>query len=82
MQTLDTLPRGRLASIVEIAGEDAVAARLMEMGLHAGEPVEVIGRAPFRDPITVLCRGSRLALRTADARRISVRQLDGDLIHN
>jgi Fe2+ transport system protein FeoA len=51
---------------------------LMEMGLTTGEAVEVIGRAPLRDPITVLCRGSRLALRTADARRISVRQLDGD----
>jgi ferrous iron transport protein A len=78
MQTLDTLPRGRLASILEIAGDDAVAARLMEMGLNAGEAVEVIGRAPLRDPITVLCRGSRLALRTADARRICVRQLDGE----
>jgi ferrous iron transport protein A len=80
MQTLDQLPRGQLASIVEIAGDDAVAARLMEMGLHAGEAVEVIGRAPFRDPITVLCRGSRLALRAADARRISVCQLEGDLV--
>lgn len=82
MQTLDQLPRGRMASIVEITGEDAIATRLMEMGLNAGEPVEVIGRAPLRDPITVLCRGSRLALRAADARRIAVHQLDGDLVHN
>lgn len=78
MQTLDQLPRGRQASIVEVAGEDAVSARLMEMGLNAGEPVIVIGRAPFRDPITVMCGGSRLALRRIDARRISVRTLNGD----
>lgn len=80
MQTLDQLRRGVHASIVEIAGEDAVSARLMEMGLFAGEPVEIIGRAPFRDPITVLVRGSRLALRAIDARRITVCLLNGEPI--
>ena len=78
MQTLDQLSRGEMASIVEIAGDDAVSARLMEMGLYQGETVELIGRAPFRDPITVLVRGSRLALRRVDARRISICQLNGD----
>jgi ferrous iron transport protein A len=72
MQTLDQLQRGAQAAILNVGGHDAVAMRLMEMGLYEGEPVEIVGRAPFRDPITVLVRGSRLALRTADARRITV----------
>lgn len=74
MQTLDQLTRGQVASIVEITGEDAVTSRLMEMGLYVGQPVEIVGRAPLRDPITVLCNGSRLALRSVDAQRIHVRQ--------
>ena len=74
MHTLDQLKPGQKASIVEIRGDEAITARLMEMGLCEGEPIEVIGRAPFRDPVTVLVRGSRLALRIVDARRISVRR--------
>lgn len=77
MQTLDQLQRGQLAAIAEITGDDAVTMRLMEMGLAEGESIEVIGWAPLRDPITVRCRGSRLALRKVDARRISVCQLNG-----
>ena len=76
MHTLDTLRPGQLASVIEIHGEDAITARLMEMGLCEGEPIEVIGRAPFRDPVTILVRGSRLALRRADAHRVHVRTLD------
>lgn len=79
MHTLDQLRPGQLASIVEIIGDDAGTARLMEMGLYEGEPIEVIGRAPLRDPVTVLVRGSRLALRIVDARRVRVRQLDPEL---
>ena len=76
MRTLDKLRPGQLASVTEIDGEDAVTARLMEMGLCEGEPIEVIGRAPLLDPVTILVRGSRLALRTADARRVHVRSLE------
>ena len=35
----------------------------MELGLLPGEPIEVLGRAPFGDPIAVLIRGTRLAVR-------------------
>ncbi|MCB1598373.1 MAG: ferrous iron transport protein A, partial [Gammaproteobacteria bacterium] len=46
--------------------------RLMELGLLPGEPVELIGRAPLGDPLAVLIRGTRVALRTRDARRIRI----------
>jgi ferrous iron transport protein A len=70
--TLDTLPTGLQARIVELTGDDPVTVRLGEMGLLLGEPIEVLGMAPLRDPMAILIRGSRLALRRRDAARIRV----------
>jgi ferrous iron transport protein A len=72
MTTLDSLKASDRCCIAAVAGNDPVALRLMEMGLLAGEHVEIIGRAPLGDPMALLVRGSRLALRRHDARRISV----------
>jgi ferrous iron transport protein A len=72
MKTLDTLPSGGRARIVDIAGNDAVAVRLMEMGLIEGEVVESLGAAPLGDPIEFLVRGYRLSLRGTEARRVVI----------
>lgn len=47
--------------------------RLMEMGLTPGTEVTVIKAAPFRGPVEVLVRGSRLALGRGMAERILVK---------
>ncbi len=72
MQTLDMLAEGDRARIADIAGEDAIAIRLMEMGLTEGEEIEVLGFAPLGDPIEFLVRGYRVSLRKTEARRVSV----------
>ena len=72
MKTLDTLKQGDRARIVEISGDDAVAVRLMEMGLVEGEEIEHLGSAPLGDPLEFLIRGYRLSLRIAEARRVQV----------
>jgi len=46
--------------------------RLMDMGLTPGTRVTVIKSAPFRGPVEVLVRGSRLALGRGMAERIYV----------
>jgi ferrous iron transport protein A len=46
--------------------------RLTELGLRRGALVEVLRRAPFGGPLAVRVAGSRLALRLAQARRITV----------
>ena len=46
--------------------------RLMDMGLTPGTKVIVVKSAPFRGPIEVLVRGSRLALGRGMAERIFV----------
>jgi len=46
--------------------------RLMEMGLTPGTEVTVVKSAPFRGPIEVHVRGSRLAIGRGMAERIFV----------
>ena len=46
--------------------------RLMDMGLTPGTKVTVVRSAPFRGPIEVSVRGSRLALGRGMAERIFV----------
>jgi ferrous iron transport protein A len=72
VRTLDALQQGDRAYIVDVSGDDAVAVRLMEMGLIEGEEIEHLGSAPLGDPVEFLVRGYRLSLRLAEARRVQV----------
>jgi len=72
MTTLDTLPIGQSANITEIQGDDAIAIRLMEMGLTEGEEIRVLAVAPLGDPVEYEIRGYRLSLRRTEARRVLV----------
>jgi ferrous iron transport protein A len=76
VETLDSLSPGQRAIIEDVAGEDAIAVRLMEMGLIDGEKIELLGRAPLGDPLEFLIRGYRLSLRSEEARRVSVSRVD------
>lgn len=72
MPTLDQLDKGTTARIQHVQGEDAVAMRLMEMGVIDGESIQVIGFAPLGDPIECSLRGYRLTLRRSEALRVVV----------
>jgi ferrous iron transport protein A len=76
LPTLDSLDRGQRARIVDVAGDDAIAVRLMEMGLTEGEEIEVLGFAPLGDPIEFFVRGFRLSLRGREASRVQVEPID------
>jgi ferrous iron transport protein A len=78
MVTLDALREGERAQIVDIVGDDAIAVRLMEMGLVEGEEIELVGFAPLGDPIEFGIRGYRLSLRSTEAHRVQVRRLHDD----
>jgi Fe2+ transport system protein FeoA len=45
------------------------------MGLLEGEEVEVVGFAPFGDPMEIRLRDYRLSLRRAEAARVTVTPL-------
>jgi ferrous iron transport protein A len=70
--SLERLAPGHVTWITDVAGSDAVALRLLEMGLTPGIEVRMIGRAPLGDPLEVEVRGYRLSLRHAEAARIAV----------
>ena len=78
MTTLNDLRDvGQSGRIIDVTGDDAVAVRLMEMGLTDGEVIELIGFAPLGDPVEFRIRGYRLSLRKAEAARVTIEPLSG-----
>jgi Fe2+ transport system protein FeoA len=77
METLASLRPGECAQVLELVGDDPITVRLYEMGLLPGERVTFLGKAPLGDPLAVRVRGSRLALRRAEALRVQIRRLPG-----
>ena len=78
MCTLDSLRAGERGRILDVSGEDAIAVRLMEMGLIEGEEIELLGFAPLGDPLEIEVRGYRLSLRKSEARRVQIEPLVND----
>ena len=72
MPTLDQLRIGQRGRIETIAGSDAIVQRLYEMGLLEGEEVELVGVAPFGDPLEISLSSYRLSLRRQEAARVTV----------
>lgn len=70
------LAHARVGTAVVVRGVDAGEAgqgrRLQDVGLLAGTIVLVERRAPFGDPTVYMVRGSRLAIRRADALLVEV----------
>lgn len=73
MPSLDQLQAGQHGRIEALQGSNSLLQRLMEMGMLEGEPVEVIGFAPFGDPMEIRLRDYRLSLRRTEAACITVR---------
>ena len=77
MTTLDKISTGELAVVVAVDTELSLKQRLYDIGLVPGTGVKVIHQSPSGNPRAYLVRGSVIALRNCDARKISVRD-DGD----
>jgi Fe2+ transport system protein FeoA len=73
--TLDQLRPGQKAQIVRIEGCDGIASRLREMGFIPGQAIEYLRKAPLGDPLKCLVQGSRIAVRTVEARRVQIEPL-------
>ena len=70
--TLHHAPLGGTARIRRLCGDPAVRERLAELGLTPGQTVRMLRRAPLGDPLEVLVRGYRLAVRKDEAAAIEV----------
>jgi ferrous iron transport protein A len=71
-EKLDAIAVGSTVSVADVLGNDAVALRLLEMGLTPGVAVRLVGRAPLGDPLELELRGYRLSIRRAEAARVTV----------
>jgi Fe2+ transport system protein FeoA len=70
--SLVAIAAGRRYRVTAVAGDDALAHRLVACGLWPGATVERLGHAPFGNPLLVRVHGYRLALRTNEAARVSI----------
>ncbi len=71
MSLLDALHNERYR-VECIDGPDDERRRLLDLGITPGEELAVVQSVPLGDPLVVMIRGMRLALRRREAAWISV----------
>ena len=71
-KTLDQIPTGHRVEVLDVAGNDAVARRLDDLGLRRGVPIRVIRKAPLGDPTVFELCGYQLCLRRSESARVRV----------
>lgn len=75
--SLRSLGVNEKARIITIAASGEMSRRLRDMGLVPGTEVEVVGRAPLKDPVALRLRDFTLTLRNNEADCIMVEKLGG-----
>jgi Fe2+ transport system protein FeoA len=70
--SLRATPVGGTVRIGRLTGDPALRERLVELGFAPGQSVRVLRRAPLGDPVEVLVRGYRLAVRASEADLLEV----------
>jgi ferrous iron transport protein A len=66
MSLLDAL-HNRSYRVKGVDGPDDERRRLLDLGITPGEELAVVQSVPFGDPLVVMVRGMRLALRRREA---------------
>ncbi|PHS10397.1 MAG: ferrous iron transport protein A [Kordia sp.] len=74
MQTLDTLKKGDKAIITSFIVDD-IPLKLIEMGCIEGSFVELIQKAPLKDPLYLNVNGTYLSIRKETASQILVEKV-------
>jgi ferrous iron transport protein A len=70
---LTSLPRGKHARISQIDATDALARKLLEMGIEEGMEISILHEGPIRrDPLAISLNDRVIALRRRDADAIMV----------
>lgn len=72
MDSLRTLKVGEKARVVMVQAEGELGRRIRDMGLVPGVELEVVGKAPLRDPVAVRLAGFTLSLRNNEADFIKI----------
>jgi len=69
---LNRLPVNGIGLIRQIAADEMLRRRLLDLGMTANTPIKVVMKSPAGDPTAYLIRGTVIALRSDDAAKIIV----------
>ncbi|HND78082.1 MAG TPA: FeoA family protein [bacterium] len=70
--TLDSVPIGASVRIADMHIYGMARRRLLDFGFLRDEPIEVVSRSPFGDPTAYRVKGTLIALRREEAKKIEV----------
>ncbi|WP_201353686.1 FeoA family protein [Hydrogenimonas urashimensis] len=70
--TLADLQTKQKAIVKKVGQLGELRARLMELGVFCGEPIQLVRRSPFGDPLEIKVADTHLAIREEDAEKIEV----------
>lgn len=73
---LRRLPKNTKARIVSIKAQGELGRRIRDMGLVPGTEIQVVGRAPLKDPVALRVRDFTLTLRNNEADFIQVETIE------
>lgn len=74
--SLRALAKGQRARIVTVSASAELGRRIRDMGLVPGAEIQVVGRAPLKDPVALRLAGFTLSLRNNEADFIAVEVLE------
>ncbi len=69
---LNELPTGQHGVIKEANVSSTVKRRLLDLGMIEGTKIKLLYKSPFGDPKAYLIRGSVIALRDEDSKKIKI----------
>jgi ferrous iron transport protein A len=72
VMTIRGLQIGQKARIESLSAEGELGRRIRDMGLMPGIELQLVGRAPLRDPVALRLNGFTLTLRNNEADMINV----------
>ena len=76
IKTLDRLAMGQRAEIIRLDAQGEFRARLIALGFMPGNGIQVVLESPWGDPVAYEVCGAVIALRRADARKITVKSVE------
>ena len=77
--TLKDLAPGQSARILSVGGEGSLRQHFLDMGVLPGARVTLIKLAPMGDPMELRIHSYELTLRLADAKKIEIEPLEGEV---
>ncbi|MFW5734024.1 MAG: FeoA family protein [Oceanidesulfovibrio sp.] len=73
---LRRLSHGTKAQVRRVEAHGELGRRIRDMGLIPGAEIEVVGRAPLKDPVALRLKGFTLTLRNNEADHIFVQPVE------